>query len=337
MPTAPILLVDDEHHVRSALRRVFELAGLPVLTASCADEAGDVLRDRTVSVLVCDNRMPGGSGVDLLARARALQPDTTRIMLTGHADLPTAIDAINRGEVYRLVLKPWNDGDLLAVVQEARERRRLVQALSTGDEATIRSLAQAVELKDHYTAGHCDRVARYASLIAVRLGLDEETQRDLRWGSWLHDCGKIGVPESILNFPGPLDPTMRAVIDQHPAWGADIARRGNLPKAVVDIILHHHERVDGAGYPGRLRGAEIPLLARIVGAADVYDAMTSDRAYKRGLSPEDGRRELYRLRGTALDPEITGLLLDQLRAGEDSRTALAENDTPETNHRTRAG
>lgn len=322
MPHAPVLVVDDEPHVRSALRRVLEFAGVSVLTASCADEGADLLRSHAVSVLVSDNHMPGGSGVDLLARARVIQPDTARILLTGYADLETALDAINRGEVFRFVLKPWNEAEILSVVQDACERRRVVQALRTGDEATIRSLAQAVELKDHYTAGHCDRVANYAVLIATRLGLGDDAKRDIRWGSWLHDCGKIGVPESILNFNGPLDPQMRAVIDQHPTWGADLARRGKLRQGVVDIILHHHERVDGRGYPGKLGGDDIPLFARIVAAAEVYDAMTSDRAYKRGLSPHEGMSELSRLRGTALDPAITDLFLDLLRAGAEDGLAL---------------
>jgi len=322
MSVPHVLVVDDEPHVCSALRRVFELAGLAVLTAANVEEGTELLRTHTVCALVSDSHMPGGSGVDLLARARKIQPDTARILLTGYADLETAMDAINRGEVFRFVLKPWNEAELLSVVQDACERRRVVQALRTGDEATIRSLAQAVELKDHYTAGHCDRVANYAVMIATRLGLGEDAKRDIRWGSWLHDCGKIGVPESILNFNGPLDPQMRAVIDQHPTWGADLARRGQLRQGVVDIILHHHERVDGRGYPEKLGGDAIPLFARIVAAGDVYDAMTSDRAYKRGLSPLEGMSELSRLRGTALDPAITDVFLDLLRAGAEDGLAL---------------
>ena len=193
----------------------------------------------------------------------------------------------------------------------------LVRSLRNANDGTIRSLAQTVELKDRYTRGHCDRVAEYALRIASRLGLGEEELRDIRHGAWLHDCGKIGVPEAVLNFPGPLDAEMLAVMRQHSGWGADVARRAGLPPRVVNIILYHHERVDGRGYESGLRGEDIPLEARIVSPADIYDAMTTDRSYKRGMTRRDGMVELRRLRGTALDPEVTDVFLDILREMDD--------------------
>lgn len=199
----------------------------------------------------------------------------------------------------------------------------LVRSLHDANEATIRSLAQTVELKDRYTAGHCDRVADYALRIAARMGLDGDELRDIRHGAWLHDCGKIGVPEALLNFPGRLDADGFALIKRHTSWGADVARKAGLPPRVVGIILYHHERMDGLGYESGLKGEDIPLEARIVCPADIYDAMTTERSYKKGLSRRDGMAELRRLRGTALDPEVTDVfleVLEELDGGPDAGT-----------------
>lgn len=312
-----LLLVDDEPHVLSALGRLFQLEGWTVHCAQNAAEALALLRVHDIGVLLTDNRMPGESGVNLLARARFVRPDTMRLLMTGYADLATAVEAINEGEVYRLILKPWSDRELLATVTEACHRHGLIRQLRTGDDAVVRSLAQAIELKDHYTRGHCDRVADYALRIAHCMGLDEEQHRDIRQGSWLHDCGKIGVPGAILNFPGRLDPEMFDVVKRHTIWGADLAREAALAPRVVNIILHHHERMDGTGYPSGLVGTAIPLDARIVAAADVYDAMTTDRSYKKGMTRRDGMQELRRLRGHGLDADVTDVFLGVLRELDD--------------------
>ncbi len=312
MGIGTVLVVDDEHAIISAIRRLLELDGWAVLSANSADEAMEVLRENDVAVLLTDNRMPGESGLHLLERARAFRPDTVRILLTGYADLPTAMEAINHGEVFRFVLKPWVDADLLAIVTEACERHRLIMGLRSGSDGTVRSLAQAVELKDHNTRGHCDRVAGYALSIATALGWSEADKHDLRYGSWLHDCGKIGVPGSILNFPGRLTPEMYTVIRRHPGWGADLGRQAGLGSPIINIILHHHERMDGSGYPAGLIGEAIPIEARIVAVADVFDAMTTERSYKRGLSFQEGADELRRLRGTGLDPLVADAFLDLL-------------------------
>lgn len=207
--------------------------------------------------------------------------------------------------------------DVTAAHAAADAHDVLARSLRNANDSTIRSLAQAIELKDHYTRGHCDRVADYALRIGSRMGLTEAELGDLRHGAWLHDCGKIGVPETVLNFPGRLDAEMVAVVRQHCAWGADVALKAGLPPRVVNVILYHHERFDGQGYPSGLRGEDIPLEARIVAPADIYDAITTERSYKRGLPRREGMAALARLRGTALDPEVADVFLEVLREMEE--------------------
>lgn len=299
-----VLFVDDEHPVLWALERVFRESGLRVLTADSAEKALELIGHEEIAVVVSDNMMPGMNGIDLLTRVRTLSPDTTRIMLTAHADLPTAIDAINRSEAFRFVTKPWSNDELLAVVDKAVERYEVVRSLREGNEGLYRSIAQTIELKDPYTRDHCDRVAGYAIRLAEGVGLDDTLIRDIRFGSWLHDCGKIGIPEVILNFDGRLAIDQFELVKQHPLWGSEVARLARMSQTVVNIILYHHERFDGLGYPSGLKGGQIPLEARIVGIADVFDALISDRPYRKAHMTVEVLRIMREMTGTFFDPHL---------------------------------
>lgn len=307
-----VLLVDDDPLALAAIARVLADVDARVLTAGSGEQALEVMLREDVQVVVCDYEMPKMNGARLLSAARALRPEVVRIMLTGRADLETAVAAINQGEVFRFLQKPWSNDELRDTVVEALTRYQLVRSLRTADEGTIRSLAQTVELKDPYTRGHCDRVADYALRIAARLGLPADHVRDIKHGSWLHDCGKIGVPEAILNYPGRLTPEMFSVIQRHPGWGADVARQASLPPRVINVILFHHERMDGHGYESGITGAALPLEARIVAPCDVFDAITTERPYKPAASRQDGIRALEELAGSALDADITKLFVEIL-------------------------
>ncbi len=311
-----VLFVDDEEHVLSSVARVFLDAPLRVLLADCAARALEIVSAEDIAVLVSDNLMPEIKGVELLDRVKRLSPNTVKILMTGHADIPTAIDAINRGEVFRFIEKPWDNAALLSTVTEGVERYRLLKSLRANDETVTRSLAQTIELKDPYTRGHCDRVASYALLMAKTLLLSPEAQKEIIYGSWLHDCGKIGVPEAILNSPNSLTELEWESIRKHPVWGADVARQAQLPQSVVNIIMFHHERWDGGGYPSGAAGSEIPLEARIVTIADVFDAMTSDRPYRKALPRDKARDILASLAWKMLDPELTELFLSLPTEGE---------------------
>jgi len=319
MAPEAVLFVDDEDNILNSLERLFIDGNFVFLRATSGAAALELIRQRPVAMVVSDHCMPGMNGVELLSRVRAISPETVRVLMTAHADFETAVAAINQGEIFRFLSKPWNDAELKGVVIDGLFRYRLAGSMRSRDDSTLRSLGQMVELKDPYTKGHCDRVADYAQRIAADLPMNVETLKEIRYGSWLHDCGKVGVPEEILNFPGPLNAQQYSLVKNHSQWGAEVALQARLAPAVVNIIRHHHERYDGKGYPWALAGEAIPVEARIVSIADVFDAMTSDRPYQRKLSFGGAMEMLERLRGTSLDPELTGAFLDILRRDEDSR------------------
>lgn len=299
-----ILFVDDEEYILEIASQIFMESGIEILTARNAAEALDVVRTHEIAVLVSDNHMPGMRGIDLLSRVKALSPETVKILMTGFADLETALEAINRVEVFRFIVKPWENTQLVSLVEDALKRYRLIKSIIRGDENTMRSLVHALELKDPYTRGHSERVAQYALLIARHLGLDEDELKAIRYGSWLHDCGKIGVSENILNSEGPLDEADIHIIRNHPLWGADVARKARLSDMIVNIILSHHERYDGKGYPAGLRAEEIPLEARIVSVADIYDALTTERPYRKAYTLDLALEMLISMKENVLDPKL---------------------------------
>ena len=307
--TEAVLFVDDEEYVLNAVARMFIGSEWRILRAASAEEALLVIGKEEIAVLVSDNLMPGIRGVELLSRVKSISPDTVKILMTGHTDIPTAIEAINRGEVFRFVEKPWDNTVLINTVTEGIERYRLLRSLRINDEAVTRSLAQTIELKDPYTRGHCDRVAEYALLLAKTMCLSDDLQKGIEYGSWLHDCGKIGVPEAILNSPAALSEKEWLTVKQHPDWGAEVARQAELSPIVINVIRFHHERWDGKGYPSGVAGREIPLEARIVTIADVFDALTSDRPYRKAYTQDDSSQIIASIAGTMLDPEITELFL----------------------------
>jgi putative two-component system response regulator len=213
------LFVDDEEYILNSIERLFVDNSVRMLRAGNAEEALKLMEKEDVAVVVSDNLMPGMGGVELLTKVKEIFPDTIRILMTAHADLPTALDAINRGEVFRFIVKPWENDQLIHTVEDAVNRYRVTRSLKKADDATLLSLAQTIELKDPYTRGHCDRVATYALMIANACNLDKNIKRDIRYGSWLHDCGKIGVPEEILNYNGKLNEKQFEIIKAHPSWG----------------------------------------------------------------------------------------------------------------------
>jgi putative two-component system response regulator len=307
--TNTVIFVDDEEDVRNSLITLFSDIDMRVLSASSAGEALSHFQREEIAVIISDNQMPGMKGIDLFTMITEISPGTMKILMTEYADIATAVDAINRREVFRFITKPWEDDALIQTVQEAIMRYQIVQGLKQKDESTLRSLAQAIELKDPYTRGHSESVARYALMIADALKLADEVKNEIRYGSWLHDCGKIGVTENILNKNGPLDEYEFEMIKNHPRWGADVAVQANMSENIVNIILHHHEKYDGSGYPSGLQGRTIPYTARIVTIADVFDALTSDRAYRKRFAPEKALGIINMMAGSVVDPEMLDVFL----------------------------
>jgi putative two-component system response regulator len=310
-----ILFVDDEKSVLNYTSALFKNRGLTILTASCALDALRIVKEQSVAVVVSDHEMPGMLGVELLTRIKELSPHTVKIMMTASANLATALAAINSGEVYRFVVKPWEKAEMLLAVKDGLKRYRVLQSIKREDEFILHSLAQTIELKDASTRGHCDRVATLALRLAAALGVPAEIQLEIRYGAWLHDCGKIGVPEAILNAERSLSAQEFQIVMKHPEWGCEVVRKANLSPVVQVIVLHHHERYDGKGYPHGLLGDGIPLEAQIVAAADICDALTMDRPYRKGVGSEELVRILTGMKGEHLAPRLVDTMLSLLADG----------------------
>ena len=305
-----VLFVDDEQPIRSALERMYlDRDDIRCLFASSGQEGLAVLKNEDVWVVVSDYLMPGMRGVEFLSKVKTVRPDAIRIMMTAYADLSMAIDAINKSEAFRFVTKPWNNFELMQTVDEGLMRYQLITSLSAEDESVYLSLAQAVELKDPYTKGHCDRVANYAVNLARAAGLSDEMICDIKHGSWLHDCGKIGVPEGVLNSASSLSEGDMETIMQHPRWGSEVARQAHMSETVINIILYHHERFDGNGYPSGLQGEKIPIEARIVAIADVFDALYTDRPYRKAYGHTEVISIMLEMARSHLDPLLMELFL----------------------------
>jgi response regulator RpfG family c-di-GMP phosphodiesterase len=314
MMAETILFVDDQKIYLDYSRELFDNRGLAVMTASSGAEALRMVHENIIAVIIADNQMPGMNGLELLAKVKEISPHTVKVMMTGSADLATTLSAINNGEVFRFVVKPWKDMEMVKAVKDSIRRFRILQSLKREDEFVLHSLAQTIELKDACTKGHCDRVATIALRIAAKLDLNDSRQEEIKFGSWLHDCGKIGVPEVVLNAPRALTKEEFELVKNHSVWGCTVVRKANLSETVQNIVLYHHERYDGQGYPSGLQGRDIPLEARIVAVADVYDALSVDRPYRKKLSQEQIIETIRNMRGTGLDPEIVDALLAIINA-----------------------
>ena len=313
MISETILFVDDEKQILRSIERLLNGSTYRVLTAGDSEEALGIVAGEDIAVVFSDQCMPKMKGLELLQRIKKTSPDTVKIIMTAYADLAMAVEAINTGDVFRFIIKPWDDATLTGIAEEALERFTFCRSLSRADEATLLALAETIELKDPLTQGHCKRVAMYSVWLAESLGIALEIKRRIRFGAWLHDCGKIGVPESVLNYPGNLGPPELETMKNHPKWGAEVVRLANMAPEIVNIVLCHHEKYDGTGYPHRLRGEAIPLEARIVAISDIYDAMTSDRPYQRKVGREAALFELLCKRGGDLDPLLTDRFVSLIR------------------------
>lgn len=304
-----ILIVDDDRAMLDLTQHVLEDTGCTIIIMNDPVAALEYLGREEVAVLVSDNNMPIMRGLELIEKANIVASETVKIIMSAYTDLSVALCAINQCQVFKIIPKPWEPKEMRKTVTDALQRYRTLRTIRRENEDVLRSLAQTIELKDHYTKGHCDRVATFAVQLAKALDLSTDMQREIKYGSWLHDCGKIGVAEQILNANRKLTPDEFEIIKNHPAWGADVARKANLSAIVINIILCHHERFDGSGYPSGLSGENIPIEARIVSVADVFDALSSDRPYRQGLSPEESMEIVISMKEKELDPALVELFI----------------------------
>ena len=338
MERATCLVVDDEPRLRQTLVRVLEKDGFVCHEAGTGLEALDVLAENSVSLILSDLRMPGMDGVQLLRAVRQRYPDIAMVMISAVDDVDTAVNCLADGAMDYLP-KPFHLQEVRQRLRQALEKRKLLmeareykdtlerrvteqsRRLESLFFTSIQSLADALEAKDRYTRGHSGRVSYYASLIAGEMALSDDDVWQVALGGHVHDIGKIGVRESVLNKPGRLTDDEYEHIMTHTMVGWKILAPllNETPKA-LNIVRWHHERIDGRGGPDRLAGEHIPLEARIAAVADSFDAMTSRRPYRPGfwLPLETAVKELRTHRGTQWDgPVIDAFLAVIEREGVD--------------------
>jgi putative two-component system response regulator len=324
---ARVLIVDDEPEIREML---CELLGLDYDCegAPSAEEALRRLLVEKFSLIVSDITMGGMSGLEMIPHALAASPETVVVMISGMQTIESAIEALRVG-AFDYIMKPFDLRQVEAAVKRAlehyelREAKRryenqleelveqrtveLDHALSSLEDAyrsTLKALTAALETRDAETHGHSERVVTFSLRLGRELGLDKAQMTALEFGSLLHDIGKIGVPDAILRKPAKLDEEEWARMREHPLHGQQILREIEFLEGAARVVAQHHERWDGSGYPFGLRGEEIDVNARIFSVADAFDAMISDRVYRRGRSYEAAAEELDNWSGRQFDPQV---------------------------------
>ena len=320
-----ILVVDDEPVNVELLRRLMTKQGYEVVTASDGEMAlAAVIRERP-DIILLDVEMPKLDGLEVCRRLK--RDSSTRlipvVMITGLTAVEDRIRGIDAG-ADDFLTKPFNVPELEARVRSLTRLKRYTDELDFA-ESVILSLALTIEARDPCTEGHCQRLAGYATALGARLELDDYQLVALRRGAFLHDVGKVGIPDAVLLKPGRLTPAEYALMQQHTVIGDELCSELRLLEDVRPIVRHHHERPDGTGYPDGLESDAIPLLARIISVVDVYDALTTERPYKPALTQEHAIRQLREeaKRGWRFDSIVEEFAA---MAAETTFNALAKTD-----------
>jgi putative two-component system response regulator len=313
-----ILVIDDEQVIRSLMVEILESDGHDVAGAETAERALALLDVEEFDLVVSDVVMPGLSGLELLETVRARHALLPVVLVTGAGTYDTLSQALMRGAA-GLVTKPFAHAELKSAVGHAldratRSRDELRERLLAPTLAS--ALANAIEARDSYLHGHCERLASLAVRLAELLGLAADEVETIRLGAILHDIGKIGIPDRVLLKPGALDDEERAIVEQHPVIGDKLLEPLDLLASARPIVRHHHERWDGTGYPDRLAAEAIPLGARIAAVADSVEVMSSRQLYRSPRTPAETVEELRALSGLQWDPRVVTLTLGLIESGE---------------------
>ena len=327
-----ILVIDDELAPRESIRMVLK-DDYSVCTAVGAHEGLDIMEQEPADLVVMDIKMPKMDGITALQEIKRRHPDTEVVLLTAYASLETARDAIRFG-AFDYLIKPFDKDDVLLVVRKGLEKRRTSTDLKqerdkllfrasyleeqvenarnnimTCYEGTVKALILTIDAKDRYTFNHSNRVAQISTSLAKALGVEDRTIKEIEHAASIHDIGKIGVEEAILRKNGRLTSDESEEIKKHPSIGVRIVKSVPFLEDAIPVILHHHERYDGKGYPEGLKGSRIPLTARIVVVADAVDAMMNSRPYREALTADRVMHELKSNAGTQFDPEIVEIIV----------------------------
>jgi putative two-component system response regulator len=288
-----ILVVDDQPAIAGLMSQLLTMRGYEVVTAASAEEAEAEIRRQPPDLILSDVMMPGKSGYDLCRELKE-NPATRLIpfvLITGLSDSGDKVRGIDAG-ADDFLNKPVLAEELIARVRSLLRLKDFTDELETAD-SVLCTLGKIVEGRDPYTEGHCERLALHAPELGRQLGLDEDSIRALKRGGYLHDLGKIAVPDEILKKGTNLEPEEWVIMKLHPITGENICKPLKSLRLVLPIIRHHHEHSDGSGYPDGLRAAEIPLLPRILQVVDVYDALRTARPYKPALSHDQAAQTMH--------------------------------------------
>lgn len=343
-----IFIVDDEEPIRKVLYTHLSKEGFSIVQSSGGRGIFELLKNTSFDLLICDIKMPDVDGIEILDFVKRTFDTAPVIMLTGFTDVAIAVEVMKKG-AFDYVMKPVKKEDLFNTINKAfihrdllvrnrqleienreyqlyleeKVRERTTELDSKTSELQdaygllksmnlqfVNVLAETIEAKDRHTRGHCNRMRRLCVEIGRLMGLTGEELEVLEYASLLHDLGKIGVNELILNKEGPLSDDECVRIKEHPEIGEKILKGIPNMDKVASIIVAHHENYDGSGYPRGRSGDQIPVAARIISVADIYDAMRSDRPYRKGLSNEVIIEEMKRVSGTQLDPKIVEVFLE---------------------------
>jgi len=334
MPAERILVTDDEDAIREIVSSMLTSANFVCSQASSGKEALALLQSgEEYELMLSDLMMPGMDGEALLAATKERFPDMPVVMVTAVHDVSVALGAIRNG-AYDYLLKPFEREQLLATVRRALENRRLklenrayqtnlealvtarteqlrkaVRELEESYDITLEALGDALDLKDRETEGHSKRVTAFTIAIAKKMGLPSEQIRVIARGAFLHDIGKMAIPDAILNKPGKLDPNEIETMREHPYRGYQIVKKISFLSEAAEIVYAHQEKFDGTGYPRGLKGDQIPLGARIFSIADTLDAMMSNRLYRAAQPFSAAREEILRWSGRQFDPRVVEAFL----------------------------
>jgi len=351
-PPARLLFVDDEPSILSALKRIFRSQGYEILTATSGKEGLLLLEQQAVDLVISDMRMPEMDGAQFLEQVFSKWPDIKRILLTGYADATATIAAINRGKIWRYVSKPWNDEELIVTVQQALAHRELMQEntrlneltyrqneelklLNAGLEqkvaertaelrkansdlhrsflATVQMFSNLIELREGRLAGHSRRVADLARQLAERLGLDDAEQRNVLLAGLLHDIGKVGLPDKLIEGAfGALSPMDKKEVMGHAVKGEQLLMGVPQLAQVARIVRHHHECLDGSGYPDQIGGLMIPFGARILAVANDYDALQTGSLALHQHSSKEAQEVIVKQRGKRYDPTVVDAFISMV-------------------------
>ena len=331
--TPRILVVDDEAPVRSMIGATLERQGYEVQQAISGTQAVDFLVQGPYDLVLTDIVMQDGNGIALLERIHADQPHLPVVMVSAIHDISVAIDSMRRG-AYDYLLKPFEREHLVSTVQRALDHRQALEEshnyqqnleqvvrartemlrqamedLEHSYDVTLEALGDALDLKDSETEGHSKRVTAYTIALARAMGIPPAEIKVIARGAFLHDIGKMAIPDEILRKPGKLTPEEEEIMRDHCTRGYHILRKIPFLSEAAAIVYTHQEHFDGNGYPSRLRGNEIPIGARIFAVADAMDAITSDRPYRKARSFDQAREEVLRCSGTQFDPTVVDVFL----------------------------